>query len=198
MAFAGTILAFSVGGALGLISGYVGGSVDALIMRSADMMRSFPFIILAIAIFAVTGGGVTQLILFLGIWAWSHFARLLRGKVLSVRENEYIQAARSIGAGPVRIMVRHILPNSLGPMWVLATFFLATMIIVESSLSFLGFGISPPQASWGNMLSDGRQRLEIAWWMSVAPGLAIMLTVLAANIVGDYLREALDPRMRGV
>ena len=95
-------------------------------------------------------------------------------------------------------MVRHILPNSLGPMWVLATFFLATMIIVESSLSFLGFGISPPQASWGNMLSDGRQRLEIAWWMSVAPGLAIMLTVLAANIVGDYLREALDPRMRGV
>jgi peptide/nickel transport system permease protein len=185
-----------IGVAIGLVAGYRGGRIDELLMRIADLQRAFPFLVLAIAIITVVGAGVGNLIALLAIWGWAETARLTRGTVQALKKREFIEAAKAMGAPGWRIAVNHILPNSLSPLLVLWTFSIASLIVVESSLSFLGFGIPPPEPTWGNMLAEGRQYLRTAWWLGTFPGLAIMVTVLAVNIIGDRLRELLDPRLR--
>jgi peptide/nickel transport system permease protein len=198
-----------LGVTIGLISGYAGGRTSNLLMRLADVQHAFPFLVLAIAIIAVLNRGKLELfgvkipvdqywalIFILSIWGWSGFARVTRAGVLTVKEREYVQGARAIGAGRTRILLRHILPNILSPIIILWTFALASLIIAESSLSFLGFGVRPPTPSWGNMLAEGRSQLANAWWLATFPGIAIMLTVLAVNLLGDRLRDLLDPRFQ--
>lgn len=186
-----------VGVTLGLIAGYYGGTVDDVIMRLADFELAFPFILLAIAILAVLGPGFSKVILTLGLTGWAQYCRLTRAQVLGLRETEFVEAARTIGASTTRILVRHILPNSMAPVIVIASFSVAGVIIAEASLSFLGLGIPPAVPSWGGMLSDGRAYIERAWWLVTFPGLALMLTVLSINVLGDALRDILDPRLRG-
>ncbi len=189
-------IAAVVGVAFGLIAGYYGRWVDGLIMRCVDLMLAFPGILLALALVAVLGTSLFNLMLAVGIAAIPEYTRVVRGTTLSVRESEYVTAARVIGARPPAIMLRHILPNVLPPVIVLATLGIASAIILGSTLSFLGLGIKPPEPEWGNMLSDGRSMMRHYWWVSFFPGLAIMVTVLAINLVGDGLRDALDPRLR--
>lgn len=190
-------VAGSLGLSLGLVSGYFGGSIDGLIMRLADVQQSLPFVALAIMVVAVLGPSTRNVVLTLGIGGWVLFARIARGEVLRVRETVYVEAAIAIGAGHLRILVRHILPNIASPCIVTASFAFSVMVIVEASLSFLGLGVPPPIPSWGNMLYDARNYMETAWWLPMFPGLAIMLAVLGINLVGDWLRDVLDPRMRG-
>jgi peptide/nickel transport system permease protein len=185
-----------VGVFFGLIAGYYGGWADSLVMRSADLMLAFPGILLAMALVAILGTSLFNLMLAVGIAAIPEYTRVVRGSVLSTREMDYVVAARVSGARDGSIMLRHILPNVLPPVIVLATLGIAGAIILGSTLSFLGLGIKPPQAEWGNMLSDGRSMMRHFWWVSFFPGLAIMLTVLSINLLGDGLRDALDPRLR--
>ena len=180
----------------GLAAGYYGRWVDSIIMRIVDMMLAFPGILFVMAIVAILGGSLFNLMLAVGIAAIPEYTRVVRGSVLSVRESEYITATRVLGASNWSIMLKHILPNILPPIIVLATLGIAGAIILGSTLSFLGLGIQPPTPEWGNMLSDGRTILRTAWWASFFPGLAIMVTVLAINLLGDGLRDALDPRLR--
>jgi peptide/nickel transport system permease protein len=187
-----------VGVLLGLIAGYYGGWIDDAIMRLADFELAFPFILLAIAILSVLGPGLGKVILTLGLTGWAQYCRLTRAQVLGLRETEFVEAARTIGASTPRIMLRHILPNGMAPVIVIASFSVASVIIAEASLSFLGLGIPPSVPSWGGMLADGRTYIERAWWLVTFPGLALMLTVLSINVLGDALRDALDPRLRGV
>jgi len=184
-----------VGVSLGLIAGYYGGLTDDVIMRLADFELAFPFILLAFAILAVLGPGLSKVILVLGLTGWAQYCRLTRAQVLGLRETEFVEAARTIGASTPRILVRHILPNAMAPVIVIASFSVASVIIAEASLSFLGLGIPPSVPSWGGMLSEGRTYIERAWWLVTLPGLALMLTVLSINVVGDALRDALDPRL---
>lgn len=184
------------GVAFGLIAGYYGRWVDSLVMRGVDLMLAFPGILLAMAIVAILGSSLFNLMLAVGIAAIPEYTRVVRGTVLSTRETEYVTAARVSGARDEAIMVRHILPNILPPIIVLVTLGIAGAIILGSTLSFLGLGIQPPTPEWGNMLSDGRSMMRHFWWVSFFPGLAIMLTVLAINLLGDGLRDALDPRLR--
>ena len=186
----------SVGVVAGLLSGYYGGNLDAFIMRVADIQLAFPFILLAIAIIAVLGGGLVNVIVVLGIGSWVPYARVVRGQVLSARNQEYVLAARTIGASDVTVLFRHILPNVITPAIIIATFGMAAAIIGEATLSFLGVGIQAPTPTWGNMLADGRAYVASAWWLATFPGLAIMLTVLSINVIGDWLRDFLDPRLR--
>ncbi|HYU17832.1 MAG TPA: ABC transporter permease [Chloroflexota bacterium] len=190
------LIAVAFGGALGLLAGYRGRWVDALVMRLADVQLSFPSFLLAISLMAVLGAGVANVILALSIGGWVRYARVMRSSVLPLREVEYVQAARAVGCGPARVMLRHVLPNAAIPVMVLATLSLGANIITESSLSFLGLGVDPQTPSWGSMLSEGRSYLASAWWVAALPGLAISATVLAVNIVGDWLRDELDPRMK--
>jgi len=185
-----------IGISLGLIAGYVGGKVDLAIMRLADVQLGFPFIVLAIAVVAVLGSALPVLVGLLSIAGWVYYARITRGQTLRLRHAEYVEAARVVGAGTARIIVRHLLPNVLSPNLVIWTFAIATLILIESSLSFLGVGVQPPTPSWGNMLSDGRTYVDDAWWLAIFPGLAITVTVLAVNALGDALRDVLDPRLR--
>jgi peptide/nickel transport system permease protein len=189
-------IAALIGVAFGLIAGYRGGWIDSLIMRAVDMMLAFPGILLAMSIVAILGTSLFNLMLAVGIASIPEYTRVVRGSVLSVREMEYVTAARVSGARDRAVMLRHILPNVLPPIIVLATLGIAGAIILGSTLSFLGLGIQPPTAEWGNMLSDGRSMMRHFWWVSFFPGLAIMLTVLAINLLGDGLRDALDPRLR--
>lgn len=184
------------GVAFGLIAGYYGRWVDSLVMRGVDLMLAFPGILLAMAIVAILGSSLFNLMLAVGIAAIPEYTRVVRGTVLSTRETEYVTAARVSGARDEAIMIRHILPNILPPIIVLVTLGIAGAIILGSTLSFLGLGIQPPTPEWGNMLSDGRSMMRHFWWVSFFPGLAIMLTVLAINLLGDGLRDALDPRLR--
>jgi peptide/nickel transport system permease protein len=186
----------AIGITLGLLSGFYGGLVDDVIGWLANVELAFPFILLAIAVVAVIGSGLTNLIVVLSIVAWVVYARIVRAETLAVRDLEFIQAARVIGVGDARILFRHILPNVLTPVIVIATFEVARMIISEASLSFLGLGVEPRIPSWGSMLADGRQYLSTGWWIATFPGLGIMLTVLAINLVGDWLRDVLDPRLQ--
>jgi peptide/nickel transport system permease protein len=181
---------------MGLISGFFGRGISDLIMRITDAQLSFPFIIVAITIAAVVGSGLWKLIIILTLWGWAPFARVARSSVLSLKEREFILASRALGAHELRIMFFHILPNILSAVVVIWTFTLAQMILAESTLSFLGFGIQPPTPSWGEMLTTGRQYISSAWWLSIFPGVSIMLTVLAVNLLGDGLRDALDPNLR--
>jgi peptide/nickel transport system permease protein len=189
-------IAAVIGVAFGLLAGYRGGWIDSVIMRAVDMMLAFPGILLAMALVAILGTSLFNLMLAVGIASIPEYTRVVRGSVLSVREMEYVTAARVSGARDRAVMLRHILPNVLPPIIVLATLGIAGAIILGSTLSFLGLGIQPPTAEWGNMLSDGRSMLRHFWWVSLFPGLAIMLTVLAINLLGDGLRDALDPRLR--
>jgi peptide/nickel transport system permease protein len=190
------VIGGTVGVVAGLVSGYYGGAIDSIIMRIADVQLAFPFILLAIMIISVLGGGVVNVIIVLGIGSWVPYARVVRGQVLSARSQEYVLAARAIGAQDGLILYRHILPNVLTPAIIIATFGVAAAIIGEATLSFLGVGIQAPTPTWGNMLSDGRAYVASAWWLALFPGLAIMLTVLSINVIGDWLRDYLDPRLR--
>jgi peptide/nickel transport system permease protein len=186
-----------MGTTLGLLAGYFGGVLDDVIMRIADIQLAFPFILLTIMVLVVLGSGVMNLVLVLGIGQWVTYARIARGQTISQREKEYVEAARSIGARDSRILFRAILPNTLAPLIVIASFNVASVILSEASLSFLGLGVPPTVPTWGGILADSRdQLLGGSWWLAVFPGVAIMLTVLSLNILGDWLRDFMDPRLR--
>lgn len=188
----------TIGTLLGLTAGYFGGRIDDVIMRIADIQLGFPFILLAIMVLVVLGQGVLNLMLVLGLGQWVTYARIARGQTIAEREREYVTAARCIGAGNARIMFRALLPNIFAPLIVIASFNVASVILSEASLSFLGLGVPPTVPTWGGMLSESRdQLLGGSWWLAVFPGLCIMLTVLSLNILGDWLRDFLDPRLRG-
>jgi peptide/nickel transport system permease protein len=187
-------IALVAGVALGLVAGFYGRWVDDVVMRVMDMLFAFPAILLAIAILAVLGPGVTNVMIAIGVVYTPIFARITRASVLSVREEVYVRAARSLGVGDLRLLRLHVLPNVLAPIIVQTSLSLAFAILSEAALSFLGLGIQPPQPSWGRMLYDGRGFVEDAWWLGFFPGAAIFLTVLAFNVVGDALRDVLDPR----
>lgn len=189
-------VAGTIGVILGAIAGYYGGRLDSLIMRLVDMQMAIPFLVLAIAVVAVLGPSLQNIIIVLGVTGWVTYSRVVRGQVLAVREATYIEAARAIGAGNVRTMFGHVLPNVATSVIVIATLEVARMIIAEASLSFLGLGVQPPTPSWGGMVAEGKDVLSIAWWLSAFPGLAILFTVLGINLLGDWLREVLDPRLR--
>lgn len=192
----GTILGASVGSLLGAVAGYFGGWIDSLIMRLLDVQMAFPGILLAVIVIAVMGVSDTNVIIAIGVFSIPTFARVIRGSFLVLREQDYVSAAKSIGAGSNRILFRHLLPNSLSPILVLSTLRLGTAILTAASLGFLGLGVRPPSPEWGTMLSEGRNYMQLAPHIAVFPGLAILLTVVALNLVGDGLRDALDPRTR--
>ncbi len=182
-----------VGTVVGLVAGYYRGIAEILLMRFADIQLALPFILLAIMFLAILGTGVDKIIFFMIVAQWVQYARLVRGSVLALRDREFILSARAIGVGNGRIIFTHILPNVLGPIVILMTLNVANNILLESSLTFLGLGVDPLIPSWGGMLADGRTYLQTAWWVSVFPGLAIMFTVLGLNLLGDWLRDILDP-----
>lgn len=196
MGFLAVLVGGVVGTVLGVMSGYFGSWVDQLIMTAVDIQMGFPFILLAIALIAVLGPGFTTLVMVVGLSGWVTFARMVRGQVLSLKASEFIESARASGAGHARILVRHILPNAASPIIVIATLELARVIVLESSLSFLGLGIQPPTPSWGGMLRDGREHLANAWWVATFPGVVLLITCLSVNRIGDGLRDLLDPRVR--
>lgn len=187
----------TLGVLLGVLAGFSGGWIDALIMRVADALLGIPFIILAIAISGAIGPGLFTLIALLGFTGWETYARITRGEVLVVRSLDYVMAARVIGQREGLIAIRHVVPNVLSSAIVLAALQVGTTILAESSLSFLGLGVQPPNITWGLMLADGRQYIGSAWWMATFPGIAITITVLGVVFLGDWLRDALDPRLRG-
>jgi ABC-type dipeptide/oligopeptide/nickel transport system permease subunit len=186
-------LSLVLGVLAGLAAGYLRGWLDAVLMRMADIQLAFPVVVLVIAIVAVLGPSFTNLVLVLGLEGWARFARIVRGNVLSLREKEFVEAARAIGVGTPRIMLGHLLPNTLTSIVIFLTFDFARLLLLESALSFLGLGVQPPTPSWGAMIADGRQYLFEAWWNAALPGLAIVLAVLSFNFLGDGLRDALDP-----
>ncbi|MFC1491679.1 ABC transporter permease [Nitrospinota bacterium] len=190
------LLSGMIGVTLGLVAGYYGGYVDAVISRIVDIALSVPFILLAMSIIAILGPSLQNVILAMAVRTWIVYARTIRGAVLAVKEFEYIAGAKATGCRTPRILVRHLLPNVLSTAIVIATLYLGRMIIIEASLSFLGVGVPPPTPAWGGMLSDGRSFLDTAWWLAFFPGLALMLTVLGVNLLGDWIRDALDPRMK--
>lgn len=192
---AAVFLGAGVGVALGLVSAYYGGWIDSLVMRVGEVFLAFPFFLLAIALMAVLGGGLVNVILVLAIANWILYARIMRGSVLSAKMEDYVIAARAIGARDGVVLFKHLLPNCVTPIIIFATFNVAAMIIAEAGLSFLGL-VSTSQATWGLMLADGRDYINTAWWLATIPGLAIMFTVLSINLIGDWMRDALDPRMR--
>lgn len=193
-----TILASVAGILLGLIAGYYESWPEEIIMRISDLFLAFPFILLAITIISVLGAGLTNLILVLVVTGWVQYARLVRGQVLSVKQNQYVDAARVAGAPSWRILLRHILPNVAASVIVLATLQVAFVLLTEAALSFLGLGVNPSIPTWGSMVNDGRLYIYNAWWVITFPGLAIMIAVLGINMVGDWLRDILDPTLRTI
>jgi peptide/nickel transport system permease protein len=188
--------ATAVGVLVGLLAGYLGGRLDDLVMRLADVQLTFPVIMLAIAIVAVVGTSPFALVGVLALSGWVLHARTVRANVLTIRQLEYVDAARALGASQLRVLFGHVLPNTLAPILVIASSQFATMVLLESGLSFLGMGVQPPQPSWGAMLAEGRDYLSNAWWLATVPGVAISLVVLGANLLGDGLRDLLDPHLR--
>ena len=187
-----------IGTALGMISGYFGGWVDALLMRLVDISLSLPTILLALVLVAAVGPSFGTVITILMIFLWARYARLVRGETLSIKERDFIARARVAGASHIRIMARYIFPNVVNSLVVLATLQVGYVILLESTLSFLGAGLPRPTPAWGLMIADGRELIVTAWWVSMFPGLAIMLTVLSLNLLGDWLRDHLDPKLRNV
>lgn len=185
-----------VGVSLGLIAGFLGGSTDAVLSRVGDVQQAVPFLVLAIAVAAMLGPGLFNLILVLVITTWVTFFRVVRGEVLSVREEQYVLGAQSIGVSNIRIMLRYILPNVAASIIVIATLLVANMIIFEASLSFLGLGVPSSIPTWGRIVADGREYIADEWWIALFPGLAILITVMGINLLGDWLREDLDPKRR--
>jgi peptide/nickel transport system permease protein len=194
--FTSVIGAVIFGVIMGLVAGYYRGFWDMVVMRFADLQLAMPFILLAITFIAIVGGSLMNTIILLIVSQWVQYARLVRGSVLTLREREFILSARAIGVKDWRIIIQHLLPNLIGPVIVLMTLNVANNILLESSLTFLGLGVDPTIPSWGGMLADGRTYLQTAWWVSVFPGLAILLTVLGLNLLGDWLRDSLDPTGR--
>jgi peptide/nickel transport system permease protein len=181
---------------VGALAGFYGGWVDALVMRFVDIMLCFPTFFLILAVIAFLDPSIWNIMIVIGVTSWMGVARLVRAEFLSLREREFVLAARALGASDLRLMTRHMLPNALSPVLVSATLGIAGAILTESALSFLGIGVQPPTPSWGNMLIAGKQTLGYAWWLSVFPGLAILITVLGYNLLGEGVRDALDPRLK--
>jgi peptide/nickel transport system permease protein len=196
VALSAVTLSALIGVSLGLLAGFYGGRADSVIMRVVDVFLAVPYILLAMGVVFALGPSLLNVILVMAATRWVQFARIVRADVLSIREREFVTGARARGNRPLRLLLRHVLPNALTPIIVVATLELAFMIIYESALSFLGLGVQPPTPTWGWMLSDGRNYVATAWWLATFPGLAIMLTVLAVNLLGDWLRDTLDPRLR--
>ncbi len=190
------LIATVLGVFLGAVAGYFGRFWDSLIMRICDIFFAFPLLVGAIVVITVVGQGVLPVIIALAIFGWATVARLLRGSILSVRESEYVEAARSLGASRWRIVTRHILPNSFAPVLVFATFQVGTAVIAEAALSYLGVGVKPDVPEWGNMIAAGQSKLETEWWLTILPSLAVVFTVLAFVFAGDGLRDALDPKLK--
>jgi len=188
-------IAVAVGTLLGLVAGYYGGWIDMVLMRFVDIMLCFPTFFLILAVIAMLEPSIWYIMAVIGLTGWMGVARLVRAAVLSLREREFVMAARALGASDFRIIFRHILPNSLSPVLVSATLGVAGAILTESALSFLGIGVQPPTPSWGNILTSGKDYIEFAWWLSLFPGLSILITVLSYNLVGEGIRDALDPRL---
>ena len=189
-------LSAAIGVSLGLVAGFFGGRADAVIMRIVDVFLAIPYILLAMGVVFALGPSLLNVIVVMGATRWVQFARIVRADVLSLREREFVAGARARGNRSLRLLLRHVLPNALTPIIVVATLELAFMIIYESALSFLGLGVQPPTPTWGWMLADGRNYVATAWWLATFPGLAIMVTVLAVNLLGDWLRDTLDPRLK--
>jgi peptide/nickel transport system permease protein len=194
--FSAVAISGVLGVTLGLLSGFFGGWADAAVMRIGEVQLAFPTIILYVAVMATLGPGLEKLIAVIGVVGWVQYARIERAMTLSLREMEYVQAARALGASSAWIMLRHILPNTLGPLTVVASFGLASTMVIEASLSFLGLGVPPSVPSWGSMLADGRDYLRAGWWVATFPGVALTVCVLAVNLLGDWLRDELDPLLK--
>ena len=190
------LLASAVGAAVGLVAGYYGGRVDATLMRVTDATLSFPIILLALILAVTVGPSFANVVLAIAVILWARYARVIRGQVLTIMQLDFIAQARIAGAGAWRVITRHLLPNTLNTLVVLVTLQIGYVIIVEASLSFLGAGIPPPTPAWGGMIAEGRDVVTSAWWVSLFPGLAILLVVLAFNLLGDWLRDTFDPRLR--
>jgi len=198
VALAALIFGSVLGSFIGMLSGYLGGRIDALIMRVADGTMAFPLILAALLLAAILGSGGPTVVIAACVVLWARFARLIRSEVLTVKERDFVKLARVAGASKWRIMTAHILPNVLNSVVVLLTLQLGFVIILEATLSFLGAGIPPPTPTWGQMVASGRDYLEVGWWLSVFPGLAIALVVLSFNLLGDWLRDHTDPRLRQI
>ena len=194
--FGAVLLSGTAGTLLGLIAGYYGGLADRAIMRLADIQFSFPFILLVITLVAVLGPGLGSVVLAMAVGGWATYARVVRAQVLALKGREFVEAARCLGAGSLEILYRHIFPGTVGPLSVIGTYSVGQMMVFAAALDFLGLGIQPPTPAWGTMLADGLAYLDTAWWLNVFPGLALVLTVLGLNLVGDAIRAAADPRLR--
>ncbi|MDP3183379.1 MAG: ABC transporter permease [Desulfobaccales bacterium] len=189
-------LATLIGLLVGALAGYYGGWVDQLLMRLVDLMLCFPAFFLILAVIAILEPSIWNIMVVIGLTSWMGVARLVRAEFLSLREREFVMAARALGASDARLIWRHMLPNALAPVMVSATLGVAGAILTESALSFLGLGVQPPTPSWGNILTAGKDNIEIAWWLSLFPGLAILMTVMSYNLLGEGVREAIDPRLK--
>jgi peptide/nickel transport system permease protein len=186
-----------IGTLVGSLAGYYGGWVDSILMRLVDVLLCIPTFFLILMVIAFVGPSILNVMVVIGLTSWTDVARLVRGEILSLKEREFIQAARVLGLSDARIITRHLLPNALGPILIVATLGIGGAVLIESSLSFLGLGVQPPTPSWGNMLEEGRDHLTDAWWLITFPGLGVFLTVLGYNLLGEGLRDYLDPRLRG-
>jgi peptide/nickel transport system permease protein len=188
-------IAIMIGTVVGSFAGFYGGITDAILMRFVDIMLAFPTFFLILAVIAILEPNIYTIMAVIGITGWMDVARLVRAEFLSLKERDFVDSARVLGVSNKRLIFRHILPNALSPVFVAATFGIAGAILTESGLSFLGLGVQPPDPSWGNILTSGKDNIEVAWWLSLYPGLAILITVLSYNLIGEGLRDALDPRL---
>lgn len=188
-------IAITIGTILGSVAGFYGGMTDSLLMRFVDIMLAFPTFFLILAVIAIVEPSISTIMIIIGLTGWMDVSRLVRAEFLSLKERDFVSSARAIGASDLRIIFKHIIPNALSPVFVAATFGIAGAILTESGLSFLGLGVQPPEPSWGNILTSGKDNITVAWWLSLFPGLAILVTVLSYNLVGEGLRDALDPRL---
>ena len=194
--FVATGIAILIGTMLGAVAGYYGRWVDAVIMRFVDIMLCFPSFFLILAVIALLEPSIWNIMIVIGLTSWMGVARLVRAELMSLRHREFVLAAESLGVPSLRLVWRYLLPNAMGPILVSAVLGIAGAVLIESGLSFLGLGVQPPDASWGNILTEGKDNIQIAWWLSFYPGLAILITVLGYNLLGEGLRDALDPRLR--
>lgn len=195
VSFVTVISAVTIGTLIGLLAGYYGGIIDTLFMRVVDVWLSFPFILLALTVNALLGIGLRNIIITLIVTGWVVYARLVRGEVLALKEQQFIEATRALGQSDLSILFSHLLPNVITPIIVVASLQVSQIIVAEATISFLGFGIQPPTAAWGNMLSEGRNYLINAWWLATFPGVALAITALGINLTGDWLRDTLDPKI---